>query len=215
MLVLCIGDLHIPSKAIKLPEAFKKPLSPGKLHHVISTGNLTNLATHDMLRDLASNNLLGVAGEFDDLEFPSKLVENLGGIRVGITHGHRVIPRGNIDALAALTRRWDVDILVVGGMPEFAIHQIDGRFIICPGSATGIAMPPYTAARPSFAVLDLQLDRFGVYHYSVDDSGALSVNKESYLLHEEEEEDKEGQLAEGEERMLEDEEDDDDDEANL
>lgn len=40
MLVLALGDLHIPHRAPDLPAKFKSMLVPGKIQHVICTGNL-------------------------------------------------------------------------------------------------------------------------------------------------------------------------------
>lgn len=40
VLVLCIGDLHIPHRATDLPAKFKTLLVPGKIHHILSPGNL-------------------------------------------------------------------------------------------------------------------------------------------------------------------------------
>jgi hypothetical protein len=38
--VLCIGDLHIPHRATDLPPKFRELLKPGKIHHILCTGNL-------------------------------------------------------------------------------------------------------------------------------------------------------------------------------
>ena len=40
VLVLCIGDLHIPHRATDLPAKFKALLVPGKIHHILCPGNL-------------------------------------------------------------------------------------------------------------------------------------------------------------------------------
>ena len=40
MLILCIGDLHIPHRACDLPHQFKELLKPGKIHSILCTGNL-------------------------------------------------------------------------------------------------------------------------------------------------------------------------------
>ena len=40
MLVLALGDLHIPHRAPDLPAKFKSMLVPGKIQHIICTGNL-------------------------------------------------------------------------------------------------------------------------------------------------------------------------------
>ena len=38
----------------------------------------------------------------------------IGGLRVGVCHGHQVVPWGDREALAILQRRLDCDILVTG-----------------------------------------------------------------------------------------------------
>lgn len=40
VLVLCIGDLHIPHRAPDLPAKFKELLKPGKIHSTICVGNV-------------------------------------------------------------------------------------------------------------------------------------------------------------------------------
>lgn len=40
MLILCIGDLHIPHRVPDLPNQFKELLQPGKIHSILCTGNL-------------------------------------------------------------------------------------------------------------------------------------------------------------------------------
>ena len=41
-LVLLIGDLHIPQRSVDLPEKFKELLVPGKVQHIVCTGNIGN-----------------------------------------------------------------------------------------------------------------------------------------------------------------------------
>ena len=38
--MLCIGDVHVPHRTTDLPAKFKSLLVPGKIHHILSTGNL-------------------------------------------------------------------------------------------------------------------------------------------------------------------------------
>lgn len=42
VLVLCIADLHIPSRAADLPPKFKALLQPGKIQHILCPGNLNS-----------------------------------------------------------------------------------------------------------------------------------------------------------------------------
>jgi vacuolar protein sorting-associated protein 29 len=40
VLVLALGDMHIPHRAPDIPAKFKSMLVPGKIQHIICTGNL-------------------------------------------------------------------------------------------------------------------------------------------------------------------------------
>ncbi len=46
VLVLCIGDLHIPHRATDVPPKFKALLVPGKIHHILCPGNLCTRVSH-------------------------------------------------------------------------------------------------------------------------------------------------------------------------
>ncbi|WJZ87687.1 hypothetical protein VitviT2T_007052 [Vitis vinifera] len=57
--------------------------------------------------------------------------------KLGLRHGHRVIPWGDLDSLAMLQRQLDVDILVTGHTHRFTAYKHEGGVVINPGSATG------------------------------------------------------------------------------
>ena len=42
VLVLVIGDMHIPHRQAELPKKFKALLQPGKIQHVLCTGNVVD-----------------------------------------------------------------------------------------------------------------------------------------------------------------------------
>lgn len=48
-------------------------------------------------------------------------VVDIGDIRVGVCHGHQVVPWGDKEALAILQRQMDVDILVTGHTHTFEV----------------------------------------------------------------------------------------------
>ncbi|KAE8662668.1 Vacuolar protein sorting-associated protein 29 [Hibiscus syriacus] len=52
VLVLALGDLHIPHRAADLPPKFKSMLVPGKIQHIICTGNLCIKEVQDYLKTL-------------------------------------------------------------------------------------------------------------------------------------------------------------------
>jgi len=63
-LVLVIGDLHIPDRALDIPAKFKKLLTPGKIGQTLCLGNLTDKPTYEYLRSIAPD-LKIVKGKFD------------------------------------------------------------------------------------------------------------------------------------------------------
>ena len=65
-LVLVVGDLHIPHRANSLPTKFKKLLVPGKIQHILCTGNLCTKESFDYLKTLASD-VHVVRGDFDEV----------------------------------------------------------------------------------------------------------------------------------------------------
>lgn len=69
-LVLVIGDFNIPYRSHGLPKRFKSLLVPGRIQHILCTGNLCNKETLDFLKTLA-NDVHVVRGDFDDVIFHS------------------------------------------------------------------------------------------------------------------------------------------------
>nr|XP_032635398.1 vacuolar protein sorting-associated protein 29 isoform X3 [Chelonoidis abingdonii] len=64
-LVLVLGDLHIPHRCNSLPAKFKKLLVPGKIQHILCTGNLCTKESYDYLKTLAGD-VHVVRGDFDE-----------------------------------------------------------------------------------------------------------------------------------------------------
>ena len=65
----------------------------------------------------------------------------VGQFRVGLTHGHQVVPWGETESLAMVQRQLDVDILITGHTHKFEAFEHENRFYINPGSATGAYSP--------------------------------------------------------------------------
>ena len=74
--MLVVGDMHIPFRASGLSPKFKKLLVPGKIQHILCTGNLTTKDSYDYLKSLAADVHI-VKGDFDDVS----LIVNLNMIR--------------------------------------------------------------------------------------------------------------------------------------
>eukprot|EP00877_Chromochloris_zofingiensis_P005451 jgi/Chrzof1/14907/Cz09g20080.t1 len=178
VLVLCVGDLHIPHRATDLPPKFKELLKPGKIHHTLCTGNLCSKSMQEFLKGICSDLHL-VQGDFDDFESPDHEVVKIGDFRIGLCHGHQVVPWGDKEALAILQRQLDVDILVTGHTHDFKAVMYEDRLQINPGSATGAYSTITEDVKPSFVLMDLDGDKATVYVYKLVD-GDVKVEKIDY-----------------------------------
>nr|CDJ84318.1 unnamed protein product [Haemonchus contortus] len=170
-LVLLIGDLHIPHREYNLSAKFRKLLVPNKMQHVLCTGNLCSRESVDYLRTL-SPDVHVVRGEFDDesLKYPDTKVVTVGQFRIGLIHGHQIIPWGDEAMLEQLARQLDVDVLVTGHSHVCSVKEKGGRFYVNPGSATGAFSVTHDGpVIASFALLDVQPDCVVTYMYRLID----------------------------------------------
>jgi len=169
MLVLILGDLHIPYRAHGLPPQFEKLLVPGKIEHILSTGNLCSKEVYDYLRTVCSDIHI-VKGDFDEaanyLEFKTV---TLGQLKIGLCHGHQIVPWGDPESLGILQRKMDVDILVTGHTHKFEVITRDNKFFVNPGSATGAYSGLVNEVIPSFVLMDIQGLNVITYVYELHD----------------------------------------------
>ena len=106
---------------------------PGKIQHILCTGNLCTKETYDYLKTLAGDVHI-VRGDFDDVSgrpgnearqyqtlrsglflpvdsppvpqstsYPDQKVISVGQFRIGLTHGHQVVPWGDVESLALVS----------------------------------------------------------------------------------------------------------------
>lgn len=114
-LVLLIGDFHTPTRAADIPACFKELLNTDKISTVICTGNVGSTAVLERLRNIPSKDCKIVAGETDiGMDLPETSVTYVGDFKLGVIHGHQVMPWGDPIALAKCAGRLGVDILVSG-----------------------------------------------------------------------------------------------------
>ncbi|KIM26950.1 hypothetical protein M408DRAFT_175531 [Serendipita vermifera MAFF 305830] len=180
VLVLVIGDLHIPYRTHDLPAKFKKLLVPGKIQQIICVGNVCDKETYEYLRTV-SPDVSVVRGDYDDNPtFPLSMTIHHPPLSIGVIHGHQCIPPGDLDQLNALARQMDVDVVLSGHTHVFHAHEQEGRFFLNPGSATGAWSGSFpTEPIPSFALLDIQGPIVTTYVYQLID-GEVRVEKVEY-----------------------------------
>ncbi|ESN99959.1 hypothetical protein HELRODRAFT_157401 [Helobdella robusta] len=179
MLVLIISDLHIPFRSNGIPVQFRKLLVPGKIQHILCTGNLCSREMFDYLKTLA-NDLHIVRGDFDDnLYLPEQKVVMVGKFKIGLCHGHQIVPWADQESLLALQRQLDVDVLVTGHTHKVEIFEQENKLFINPGSATGAYSSFESNIVPSFILLDVQANMIIAYLYQLI-AGEVKVERTEF-----------------------------------
>eukprot|EP00199_Chlamydomonas_sp_CCMP681_P006335 CAMPEP_0119102880 /NCGR_PEP_ID=MMETSP1180-20130426/1485_1 /TAXON_ID=3052 ORGANISM="Chlamydomonas cf sp, Strain CCMP681" /NCGR_SAMPLE_ID=MMETSP1180 /ASSEMBLY_ACC=CAM_ASM_000741 /LENGTH=189 /DNA_ID=CAMNT_0007087257 /DNA_START=32 /DNA_END=601 /DNA_ORIENTATION=- len=180
VLILCIGDLHIPHRCPDLPPQFKELLKPGKIQSILCTGNLCSRTVIEYLRSITTDVTM-VQGDFDEFTSPERSIVNIGDYKIGLIHGHQVSPFGDPAALARLHRQLGVDILVTGHTHEHKILKTEDGLQITLGSATGAySTLSSKEAVPSFVLLDIDGAKATVYIYQLKD-GKVKVDRIDHM----------------------------------
>lgn len=122
----------------------------------------------------------------------SKVVTH-GSLRIGFTHGDSIVPRGDPDALLIAARHMDVDVLCWGGTCRFEAYEMEGKFFVNPGSATGAVSwtddsigteDEEDGTTPSFVLMDAQGDVLVLYVYQLrkgpDGNESVGVEKVTF-----------------------------------
>jgi vacuolar protein sorting-associated protein 29 len=168
-LVLVVSDMFIPFRCSDIPEQFKNILIPNKIQHVLSLGNNGSRESYDWLKSL-SNSFQAVKGEYDDNNnLPETKTVQIGDFKIGMIHGHQVVPWGDLEALANIQRQLGCDILVSGHTHQNSVNVYDGSYFINPGSISGSFSPLQPASTPSFVLMVIQGDYAIIYLYELND----------------------------------------------
>ena len=182
-------------------------LVPNKMKHVICAGNIS-LEQYNEFRALAPN-FVCCRGDLDDEEmgFPEHSVCTVGNFRIGVIHGHQIVPHGSHDAKAKMRRKLNVDILITGrewtfcdlvvaqtvcdgflsvflrtGLSDSHKNEVvlrDGFYHINPGSISGAPSALIREVTPSFILLAIQENKLVCYVYELL-NGEVEVSKTEF-----------------------------------
>jgi vacuolar protein sorting-associated protein 29 len=94
-------------------------------------------------------------------------VVQIGQFKIGLIHGHQIVPWGDAHALAMIRRQLDVDILISGHTHQNAVNMADGKWYINPGSITGAYSTLTTDVTASFILLAIQGAKVVIYQYEL------------------------------------------------
>ena len=167
-LVLVVGDMFVPQRSPDINEQFKSILIPNKLQHVLSLGNIGSRESYDWLKSL-SNDFHTAKGDFDEGDIPEKKVVQIGEFKIGMIHGHQVLPWGDLDALTNVQRELGCDILLSGHTHQIGVKVKEKKFYINPGSISGAFSHLIADPNPSFILMILQGEEAIVYLYVLND----------------------------------------------
>ncbi|KAK6152689.1 hypothetical protein DH2020_012328 [Rehmannia glutinosa] len=161
VLVLALGDLHIPHRA---PDLHGKKFK-------------SMLEVHDYLRTVCPD-LHITRGEYDeDTRYLETKTLTIGQFKLGVCHGHQVWlfhgrPRIAGHAPEAAGRRHSRD----RHTHQFTAYKHEAGVVINPGSATGAFSSITYDVNPSFVLMDIDGLRVVVYVYELID-GEVKVDK--------------------------------------
>ena len=209
-LVLVVGDMFVPQRAPDISEQFKSILIPNKLQHVLSLGNIGSRESYDWLKSL-SNDFHCVKGDFDEGEMPEKKLVQIGEFKIGMIHGHQVLPWGDLEALSNVQRELGCDILLSGHTHVIDVKSKEGKFYINPGSISGSFSHVMPDPTPSFVLMVLQGEDAIVYLYVLNDKkqkfdvSKLEFSKNSGEFKKVEDEEDEGEEEDNKEEKKEEE----------
>ena len=167
-LVLVVGDMFVPQRAPDIDPQFKQILIPNKLQHVLSLGNIGSRESYDWLRSL-SNDFHGVKGDYDEGDMPEKKLVTIGEFKIGMIHGHQVLPWGDTDSLSCIARQLDCDIFISGNTHQIGVKVLDNKLYINPASISGAFSDIVADPSPSFILMVLTGTEAIVYLYVLND----------------------------------------------
>ena len=184
-LVLVVGDMFVPQRAPDIDPQFKAILIPNKLQHVLSLGNIGSRESYDWLRSL-SNDFHGVKGDYDTGDMPEKKLVTIGEFKIGMSHGHQVLPLGDVESLSGIARELDCDIFISGNTHQIGVQVLDNKLFINPGSISGAFSNFVADPSPSFILMVLTGTEAIIYLYVLNDrTQKFEVSKVEYRKGEE------------------------------
>jgi len=183
VLVLVIGDLHIPYRAHDIPAEFKALFQPGRFEYVIITGNMCSRDVYDYFRSFTSY-VYAVAGEYDDpKKYPETQTIKIEDFTIGLCHGHQVVPWGDKEALALVQKKLGADILISGHTHKFAAYEHQNKFFLNPGTGTGAYSGLESEVTPSFVLMDIKGSTLSLYVYHATSSPTATKPEDKVRIH--------------------------------
>ena len=111
----------------------------------------------------------------------------IGAFKIGLIHGHQIVPWGDAASLAIKQRSLDCDILISGHTHSSSVVERDDVWYINPGSITGAFSPASDGeTAPAFVLLAIQGAKCVCYCYKYsEEKDSVEVTKTEFSKKEE------------------------------
>ncbi len=154
MKILVLGDSHIPLRSKALPDKFMRLLKTQKFNFTLFTGDFTSKEVFNTLKRYCK--IYATLGNMDNIDLPKELIINAHGFKIGLIHGHKIKPRGDIGKLTKYAKEKDVDILVSGHTHTPSATLNEDKLLLNPGSITGVWGGKSKNRNPTFGIIHLK-----------------------------------------------------------
>lgn len=138
-----ISDTHMPGRGRKLPESLIESFRG--VDAILHAGDWLTMDVYEQLAALAPTDGVSGNGDGDDIvrRFGWKKLLEIGGVRIGIVHGHEG-PGKTTPERALLAFRGERPDLIVFGHSHIPYHQREGPTLLFnPGSPTDKRRQPH------------------------------------------------------------------------
>ena len=120
-------------------------------------------------------------GDYDDGDMPETKLVTIGEFKIGMIHGHQILPIGDTESLSCVARQLDCDIFISGNTHQIGVKVLDNKLYINPGSISGAFSNVVADPSPSFILMVLTGTEAIVYLYVLNDkTQKFDVSKVEY-----------------------------------
>lgn len=165
--ILVIGDSHIPNRARQIPDKIQNKINEltenDLFNYTFFTGDLVKAPNFlQFLKEKTQQDLFIVMGNMDyhfgnnsypifqEIELKDKAE-----IKIGMTHGAQINPRGDHHQIELLAKEKKYNIIITGHTHKEEIFLTSsGILILNPGSVTG-AWSFLASGNPSFIIMEI------------------------------------------------------------
>lgn len=178
MIILVLGDFHIPTRASKIPSKINELIRGRRFDLILSTGDFTDRGVLNELMKIGP--VRWVVGNMDYLSGPTELRLEIGKFKFGLFHGTGIYPRGDLEKLFKKAKEMNVNVLVTGHTHAQSINLYRGVLILNPGSVTGVPGGGPASLKPSLMILEVEENKLKVLGFEVN--SRLRVNEKRFEL---------------------------------